>query len=62
MAGICSSKFVEPPTAACTVIALWIDASLRICFVVSAVSPVPARGGGLAMSSQIGWPDGASAE
>jgi hypothetical protein len=64
MAGVCSSRFVLPPNAANTASALRNAASVRTCFVwmprfVRCSSVVAER---FAMSSQIGWPDGDSAE
>ena len=65
MAGMCSSRFVEPPNAACTTIALRTrrvgeDVAHRGCRAPRAPSARAAER--RAMSSQIGWPDGASAE
>ena len=60
-AGMCSSRLVEPPKAACTTMALWSAASVRMsphrepaCVEVAS----RARRGPRAMSSQIGWPEG----
>ena len=34
IAGTCRMRFVDPPNAACVTIALWIDASVRMSFIV----------------------------
>ena len=65
MAGMCSSRFVEPPNAAWTTIALRIDGVGQD--VAERVRPrrperTRARAERRAMSRQIGWPEGASAE
>ena len=54
---------MDPPNAACTTIALRIDAGLRMSRVVRPRrdSSTRARADRLAMSRQIGWPEGASA-
>ena len=64
MAGVCRSRFVEPPKAACTTIALRIAASVTMAEAVTprAARLTSARAERRAMSVQIGWPDGASAE
>ncbi len=62
---MCSSRFVLPPNAACTTIALRSAASVRMSrhgrsrCAPAPPAPVPTA---RAMSSQIGWPEGASAE
>ena len=58
-----SSRFVEPPTAACTIMAFRTAASVTMSRVVRprAASDVNARAERRAMSSQIGCPEGASA-
>ena len=63
MAGMCSSRLVDPPNAACTAIALRIAASVRMSRVVRrrAIIRSTARADRRATSSQIGWPEGASA-
>jgi len=64
MAGRCSSRFVEPPNAACTTIALATAASVTTSrtAIPRRASVTSARAERRAMSIQIGWPDGASAE
>ena len=64
MAGMCSSRFVEPPKAAWTTIALRTAASVRMSRVARprGLQAHQARAERRAMSSQIGWPEGASAE
>ena len=61
---MCSSKFVEPPKAACRAIAFLKAAGVRMsfnakpfCFIATTASADR-----VAMSSQTGWPDGANAE
>ena len=64
MAGMCSNKFVEPPNAACTAIALRTPPGERISRIVTprASSWQRARAERTAMSVQTGWPEGARAE
>ena len=64
MAGMCSSRLVEPPKAACTAIALRTAASVTMSRTARPrrESDTSARAERRAMSTQIGWPDGASAE
>ena len=64
IAGTCNSRLVDPPTAAWTTIAFSMACCVRMslqripdCDMCSS-----ARAERTAMSSQIGWPDGASAE
>jgi len=61
---MCSSKFVDPPNAAWTTIALRIAASVTMSFVVNPrfSNSTTARAERVAMSVQTGSPDGASAE
>ena len=63
MAGRCSSRFVDPPNAACTTIALRTAWSVTISRVAMPRAPrrTIARAERRAMSSQIGCPEGASA-
>ena len=64
IAGMCNSKLVEPPKAACTTIALWMAPGVMMCLVVilrfwrSRMAWAEA----VASSSQIGCPEGARAE
>ena len=60
---MCSSRFVEPPNAACSSIAFSSAAGVRIADsgVRAACRRSSARAERRAMSSQIGSPDGASA-
>ena len=64
MAGMCSSRFVDPPNAACTTIAFRIAASVRISrvFIPAASSAASARADCTARSSHTACPLGASAE
>ena len=63
MAGKCSSRFVDPPKAACSTIALRTAASVSTSRIPrpSACSRFSARALRVAASSQTGWPEGASA-
>ena len=63
IAGMCSSRFVEPPKAACTSMAFSTAASVRIWPTVnpSASRRCKAAADRLASSSHTGSPDGASA-
>ncbi len=61
---MCSSRLVEPPNAAWTTIALRMAASVRTSASLMPRSRSDQSASALrrAMSSQIGWPEGASAE
>ena len=63
MAGTCRIRFVDPPNAAWTTIALRIERSSRMSPSESpaCASRTSARAERRAMSSQIGWPEGESA-
>ena len=63
IAGMCSSRFVEPPNAACTSIAFSTAAAVRIWPIEmpSRCSRCSATAERVASSSQTGSPDGASA-
>src|SRR3984885_2435542 len=64
MAGICRRRFVDPPKAAWTIMALLIDASERMSEVprLSRRMRRMARAERRAASSQMGWPEGPRAE
>src|SRR5262245_11933702 len=64
MAGTCNNKLVDPPQAACTIMALVIDASTNTSLSLMPRSTSDHRACALrvAPSSQIGCPLGAKAE
>ena len=61
---MCNRRLVEPPNAACSTIAFWRLAGVRISRVASlrSFNPKSARAERRAMSSHTGCPEGASAE
>ncbi len=62
-AGRCSSRFVDPPNAACSTIAFLIAASVSTSRtpIFNWCIRISARAERFAASSHIGWPEGASA-
>lgn len=61
---ICSSRLVEPPNAAWTTIALWIESAVRMSRIArpERLNAIRAAAERAATSAHTGWPDGASAE